>query len=237
MLAFQVSAESTVYWCTVLSPGWQKWTTQTPGSSWWGSGVVTKSILSNRLDTAVISINFLHHMNQLLHYPSITSISSTSNFSQSLKKKKKIITKNSYLNWFAWNFVCRNVWNVKAKVWSITWLKIAECVLRCRVITSLMWLLSLAMVISPNFSQSPVCKYLFLLKSSNQWPLHRRNEQKYAHSQYVCVFAAFFLLSLLFLFTVLFYVYTVLRHVWVCNFPRLRLTFSVLLYAFWWWML
>ena len=54
---------------------------------------------------------------------------------------------------------------------------------------------------------------------------------------YVCVFAAFFLLSLPFLLTVLFYLYTVLGYVWVCNFSCLHLTFSVLLYAFWWWQL
>ena len=53
----------------------------------------------------------------------------------------------------------------------------------------------------------------------------------------MCVFAAFFRLSLLFLFAVLFYLYTVLGYVWVCNFSCLHLTFSVLLHAFWWWML
>ena len=57
------------------------------------------------------------------------------------------------------------------------------------------------------------------------------------HIDYVCAFAALFLLSLLFLFAVLFYLYTVLGYVWVCNFPCLHLTFSVLLHAFWWWML
>ena len=57
------------------------------------------------------------------------------------------------------------------------------------------------------------------------------------HIDYVCVFAAFFLLSLLFLFAVLFYWNTVLGYVWLCNFPCLHLTFSVLLHAFWWWML
>ena len=59
------------------------------------------------------------------------------------------------------------------------------------------------------------------------------------HTDHVCVFAAFFLLSLLFLFAFLFYLYIgrVSGYVWVCNFPRLHLTFSVLLYAFWWCML
>ena len=57
------------------------------------------------------------------------------------------------------------------------------------------------------------------------------------HVDYVCVFSAFFLLSLLFLFAVLFYLNTVLGYVWVCNFPCLHLTFSVLLHAFWWWIL
>ena len=57
------------------------------------------------------------------------------------------------------------------------------------------------------------------------------------HIDYVCAFAALFLLSRLFLFAVLFYLYTVLGYVWVCNFPCLHLTFLVLLHAFWWWML
>ena len=57
------------------------------------------------------------------------------------------------------------------------------------------------------------------------------------HIDYVCAFAAFFFLSLLFLFAVLFCLYTVLGYVWVCNFPCLHLTFLVLLHAFWWWML
>ena len=57
------------------------------------------------------------------------------------------------------------------------------------------------------------------------------------HIDYVCVFAAFFLLSLLFLIAFLFYVYTVLGYFWLCNFPWLHVTFLVLLYAFWWWML
>ena len=57
------------------------------------------------------------------------------------------------------------------------------------------------------------------------------------HIDYVCAFAALFLLSLLFLFAVLFYLYTVLGYVWVCNFPSLHLTFLVVLHAFWWWML
>ena len=48
------------------------------------------------------------------------------------------------------------------------------------------------------------------------------------HIDYVCVFDAFFLLSLLFLFAVLFYLYTVLDYVWVCNFTFVHLTFSVL---------
>ena len=37
------------------------------------------------------------------------------------------------------------------------------------------------------------------------------------------------------LFAVVFYLYRVLGY--VCNFPCLHLTFLVLLYAFWWWML
>ena len=57
------------------------------------------------------------------------------------------------------------------------------------------------------------------------------------HIDYVCAFAALFLLSLLLLFAVLFYLYTVLGYDWVCNFPCLHLTFLVLLHAFWWWLL
>ena len=57
------------------------------------------------------------------------------------------------------------------------------------------------------------------------------------HIDYVCAFAALFLLSLLFYFADLFYLYTVLGYVWVCNFPCLHLTFLVLLHAFRWWML
>ena len=52
------------------------------------------------------------------------------------------------------------------------------------------------------------------------------------HIDYVCVFSAFFLLSLLFLFAVLFYLYTVLGYVWVCNFPCLHLTFFSLVTCF-----
>ena len=57
----------------------------------------------------------------------------------------------------------------------------------------------------------------------------------------VCVFSAFFLLSVLFFFfffsPVLFYLYTVLGYVLVCNFPCVHLTFTVLLHAFWWGLL
>ena len=52
------------------------------------------------------------------------------------------------------------------------------------------------------------------------------------HIDYVCAFAALFLLSLLLLFVVLFYLHTVLGYVWVCNFPCLHLTFFSLVTCF-----
>ena len=56
--------------------------------------------------------------------------------------------------------------------------------------------------------------------------------------QWLCVCICSFIPSVSsILFAVLFYLYTVLGYVWVCNFPCLHLTFLVLLHAFWWWML
>ena len=75
-------------------------------------------------------------------------------------------------------------------------------------------------VISHRFICDCVCSFLFY------FIVYLVNIR--IHIDYVCVFDAFFLLSLLFLFAILFCLYTVLDYVWVCNFTCLHLTFSVL---------